>query len=135
MEKTHLKTSAKTRASGFTLIEIVIALAIVSIAVLAIANAMNSHTTVAGSLEKRILASWVAANEIALIKHEAKISRIKTGTSSDIVEMGGHKWRTQAKINESDVERVFLLTVTVKDEKLIDEPAYASLTTAISDAF
>jgi general secretion pathway protein I len=120
---------------GFTLIEIVIALAIVSIGVLAVADGMNKHTQVAGSLEKRVLASWVAANQIALITHDVKINRIKTGRSSEMVEMGGHKWRAQSNVSETEVESVFLLTVTVKDELNRDDGAYASLTTAISNAF
>lgn len=120
---------------GFTLIEIVIALAIVAIGVLAVAEGMNKHTDVAGSLEKRVMASWVAANQIALVSHDAKINRIKEGSSSDVVEMGGHKWRAQSKIQKTEVERVFLLTVTVKDERQRQESAYSTLTTAISDSF
>lgn len=127
--------SVKRHTAGFTLIEIVIALAIVSIGLLAVAEAMNKHTQVAGSLEKRVIASWVAANQIALINHDLKINRIKTGKSSDMVEMGGHKWRAQSDIRETDVENVFLLTVTVKDEQNRQDADYASMTTAISDSF
>jgi general secretion pathway protein I len=120
---------------GFTLIEIVIALAIVAIGVLSVAEAMIQHTQVAGSLEKRVMAAWVASNQIALLAHDSKISRIKEGSTSELVEMGGHKWRAQSKIRKTDVERVFLLTVTVKDESRRQESAYATMTTAISDAF
>jgi general secretion pathway protein I len=120
---------------GFTLIEIVIALAIVAIGVLSVAEAMIQHTQVAGSLEKRVMAAWVASNQIALLTHDSKISRIKEGSTSELVEMGGHKWRAQSKIRKTDVERVFLLTVTVTDESRRQEPAYATMTTAISDAF
>lgn len=120
---------------GFTLIEIVVALAIVAIGVLSVAEAMIQHTQVAGSLEKRVMAAWVASNQIALLTHDSKISRITEGSTSEVVEMGGHKWRAQSKIRKTDVERVFLLTVTVKDESRRQEPAYATMTTAISDAF
>ncbi len=120
---------------GFTLIEIVIALAIVAIGVLSVAEAMIQHTQVAGSLEKRVMAAWVASNQIALLTHDSKINRIKEGSTSEVVEMGGHKWRAQSKIGKTDIGRVFLLTVTVKDESRRQEPAYATMTTAISDAF
>jgi len=115
------------------LIEIIIAMAIVAIAVLAIATAMSQHIKVASSLEQRLLASWVAANQVATIQHKAKISRIKTGSSSDTVEMGGHKWRTQASIDKTDVNNVFLLTLTVTDSALQGGPVLAKLTTAVSD--
>ncbi len=124
----------KLSQKGFTLLEIIIALAIVAIAVLAIANAMNQHTHVASELQKRIVASWVASNAIAEIRHDAKTDKIKTGSKSDIVKMGGFRWRARTKIEETDVERVFLVTVEVKDENSRDKKSFASLTTAISDA-
>lgn len=123
----HIKSTR-----GFTLIEIIIALAIVAIAVLAIANAMNQHTHVASELEKRVVASWVAANVAAEVRHSAKTDRVRTGSSSDIVEMGGHKWRASAHITETDVEQVFLLKVEVKDERARQENDYATLLTAIT---
>ena len=122
MKKTH----------GFTLIEIIIAMAIVAIAILAIANAMNQHTHVASELEKRIVASWVAANMAAQTRHSAKIDRISTGTSSDLIEMGGHKWRASSHISETDVDDVFLLKIEVKDESARQNADYATLTTAIT---
>lgn len=125
----------KAGHAGFTLIEIIIALAIVAVAMLAIANAMNQHTQVAAGLEKRVIASWVASNHITEIKHEAKLARLKTGNTSDIITMGGHKWRAQAKISKTDVNRVYLLTVTVSDEARRQDPAYATYTTAVTDTF
>lgn len=106
-----------------------------AIAVLAIAEAMNRHTQAAAGLEQRVLALNVASNQIALLRHDAKINRVKAGTSSEIVKMGGHQWRTRSIIEKTEVERVFLLTVTVKDEQQSDQPAFASLTTALSDSF
>ena len=122
-------------AGGFTLIEIVIALAIVAIAVLAIADATNKHTGAATGLEQRVLASWVASSKLAELRHEAKLSKVKTGRKSDVVKMGGHRWRTKVEIDKTDVERVFLVTVSVKDDKQSRGPVFATLTSAISDSF
>ena len=122
----------KVKNQGFTLIEIIIAMAIVAIAVMTIANAMNQHTQVASELEKRIVASWVAANVAAETRHAAKSERIKIGTSSDIIDMGGHKWRASSHITRTDVDEVYLLKVEVKDERERQENDYATLTTAIT---
>lgn len=122
----------KQRVSGFTLIEIIIALAIVAIAVLSIAHAMNQHTHVASELEKRIVASWVAANVAAEARHSAKTDKIRTGTSSDVIEMGGHRWRASSHVTETDVEQVFLLKVEVKDDRARQDNDYATLLTAIT---
>lgn len=119
--------------SGFTLLEIVIALAIVAVSVLGIATAMNKHTEIASSLEQRIIASWVASNTIAELRHDAKINRIRAGNSSDTIKMGGHRWRTRTEIERNEVERVFIVTVTVKDDAQRDEVPFSTLITAISD--
>ena len=128
----YVQSIQKQFVKGFTLIEIIIAMAIVAIAILSIANAMNQHTHVASELEKRIVASWVAANVAAETRHSAKSERIKTGTSSDIIDMGGHKWRASAHITRTDVDGVYLLKVEVKDERARQENDYATLTTAIT---
>lgn len=126
----------KVRAQkGFTLIEIMIALTIVSVAVLAISSALSEHTKMASGLEKRLLAGWVASNKIAVIRHQAKIEKVKTGNRSDTVEMGGQRWRTRSKVVKTDVERVFLVTVVVRDDARPKDPPYATLTSAVSDSF
>ena len=121
--------------SGFTLIEVVIALAIVAVAMLAIAEGMNQHTAAAAGLEKRVLAAWVASSQIATLRHDAKLKKIKTGSYSDTIEMGGHKWRARSTVEETDVKRVFLVTVAVRSDSVQDAVPYATLTTAISDSF
>jgi len=118
---------------GFTLIEIIIALAIVSVAVVAIVDAMGKHTNAASELEKRVLAAWVASNYIAEIRHEAKTDRVKSGSDSEIVKMGGHRWRVRSKVEETEVERVYLVDVEVKDERRRNENPLAVMTTALTD--
>lgn len=123
----------KKLENGFTLIEIIIALAIVSVAVVAIVDAMGKHTHTASELEKRILASWVASNYIAEIRHESKTDRVKSGSDSEIVKMGGHRWRVKSKVKETEVERVYLVEVEVKDEARRNENAFVVMTTALTD--
>jgi general secretion pathway protein I len=123
------------KQKGFTLIEIVIALAIVAVATLAIANAMNQHINTAAGLEQRLLASWVASNTLAEVRYEAKIGKVKTGSRSETVELGGRRWKAQLKIKKTEVERVFLVTVEVIDDARREDPPFASLTSAVSDSF
>ena len=132
-----VKSKNKTRnsQSGFTLLEIVIALAIVAVSVLAVSSAMREHTRATAGLEQRMVASWVASNEMTMVRHKAKTERIKTGRDSDTVEMGGRRWRTTARVEKTDVERVFLVTVTVRDEEDPNGAVLTTLTSAISDSF
>jgi general secretion pathway protein I len=56
---------APSLARGFTLIEILVALAIVAVALAAGMRAVAQSTDVASSLKERTLALWVAQNQLA----------------------------------------------------------------------
>jgi len=53
------------RRAGFTLVEVLVALAIVSIALLAALRAAGQGTTSVGELRSHLLAGWVAENLLA----------------------------------------------------------------------
>ena len=55
---------------GFTLVEVLVALAIVSIALMAALRAAGQGTAAAGELRLRLLAGWVAENRLA--EHRAR---------------------------------------------------------------
>jgi general secretion pathway protein I len=59
-----------SRRTGFTLIEVLVALAIVSIALLAALRAAAQGTTNVGELRARLLAGWVAENRLS--EHRAR---------------------------------------------------------------
>ncbi len=131
----HCKELGRARKSqtGFTLIEVLLALVIVSLGVVSVIQLTARHVNNIGELEKRMLASWVASNHIAEIRHEAKVERVREGGQNERFEMGGHEWRSRARIEETDVERVFLLTVEVSDDSNLEKKVYASMTSAITD--
>jgi general secretion pathway protein I len=72
---------------GFTLIEVLIALIILGVALLAAARAANIATEGAEESKLRTLATWVAQNRIALLT--ATRSFPATGTTSGSSAMGG----------------------------------------------
>jgi len=53
------------RRKGFTLVEVLVALAIISIALLAALRVASGGTTSVGELRSRLLAGWVAENLLA----------------------------------------------------------------------
>lgn len=57
-------------AAGFTLLEILVALAILALALGAAARAGGAATETAGGLRERLLAGWVAENRLALLHAE-----------------------------------------------------------------
>lgn len=127
------KKPLSKKQHGFTLLEVMIALLFVAMGIVTVIQVTANHVSNMSELEKRIIASWVASNKIAEIRHEARTSKVKTGGDTDRVKMGGMRWRSRANIEKTEVERVFLLTVEVRDDNNTDRGVYASVTSAVTD--
>jgi len=119
--------------SGFTLIEVLVALLIVSLGIVSVIQVTAKHVNNITELEKRMLASWVASNHMAEIRHDAKVDKIRSGGKTERVKLGGHEWRSKANIEETEVEKVFLVTIEVADDSNIEKKVYANATSAVAD--
>lgn len=80
-------------ARGFTLIEVLVALAILAVALAAASRAMGSLAAGSGELRERLLAEWVAQNRLAEL--QARRAWPDPGTRSGEAEQAGLKltWR------------------------------------------
>ena len=84
---------------GFTLLEVMVALAVLAVAVGAIIEAAGSSASYIGALRSRTLATWVASNKINEVLLERKWP--EAGANSEgKVEMAGQKWRWELRISE-----------------------------------
>jgi general secretion pathway protein I len=77
-------------STGFTLIEILVALSIIAIALGALVKAGSNHANSAGFLKNKTLAHYVAMNEIALL--HIKYDWPALGKIHKSTQMAGHKW-------------------------------------------
>jgi general secretion pathway protein I len=84
-----------TRPAGFTLIEVLIALAIVAIALIAALRAAGQSTANVGELRTRLLAGWVAENILA--EHRARGEWLPLGMERGGQREGGTEflWRRE----------------------------------------
>jgi general secretion pathway protein I len=80
---------------GFTLVEVLVALAIVSIALLAALRAAGQATAAVGELRLRLLAGWVAENRLA--EHRARGDWLAPGIGRGTQSQGGVEfaWREE----------------------------------------
>jgi general secretion pathway protein I len=80
---------------GFTLVEVLVALAIVSIALMAALRAAGQGTNAAGELRARVLAGWVAADRLA--EHRARGDWLPLGIARGTQGEGGvvFAWREE----------------------------------------
>lgn len=82
--------------AGFTLIEVLIALAVVAIALLALVRAAGVQVQSFDALRERTLAGWVAANVLTETRLATAFAPI--GRSDGHAQFGGRDWSWQREV-------------------------------------
>ena len=103
-----------TTEKGFSLIEVVVSLFILSVSVITIYNLIISTASSSYNLEQRYLAKEVANNRISLI-HTLEKSLRPIQRSGEMV-MGGQQWRWEETINNGPSEEFFEYEIFVRPE-------------------
>ncbi len=96
---------------GFTLIEVLVALAVVALALGALARAAGNAADVQYEAERRTLALWVASNRLA----ELELATVAAGRSNGTTRLGGIDWRWQADVSPAPGGELWRVDVTVSD--------------------
>lgn len=87
---------------GFTLIEIMVAMAIIAIALASLMKASGNHTHSAAYLKSKTLAHYVAMNEVARLQIANQWPDL--GSSSKSIEMAGTEWYWIREVEETGDE-------------------------------
>ena len=103
--------SARRPVTGFTLIEVMVALVIVSLALAGIAASMGQMIDTANTMRDRTFASWIAQNQIAEMRLAGVVPEV--GESSDEVEYANTTWVWTADVSETGVENLLKVEVSV----------------------
>jgi len=101
----------RTRYTGFTLIEVMVALVIVSLALAGVAASMGQMIDTANTMRDRTFASWIAQNKIAEMRLAGVIPEV--GESSGEVDYANTTWAWTANVAETGVENLMKVDVTV----------------------
>lgn len=95
------------RARGFTLIEVLIALAVVALALVALMRTAALQVQAADALRERTLASWVAANVLTETRLTTAFPPV--GRSDGHTRMAGRDWRWVREVSatpEASIRRI-----------------------------
>jgi general secretion pathway protein I len=115
----------KNSLRAFTLIEIMVALAIIAITLGAIIENTTASNKNAQYLRDKSIAGWVAMNQISLVR--AKRQWSNATTKKGTVDMAGRQWIWKLDIQNTDDENVRRLSVDVYAED-DERQALASVT-------
>jgi general secretion pathway protein I len=96
---------------GFTLLEVMVALAIIGMSLLAIGSKMGQMIDTSNAMRERTYASWIAQNKIAELRLENVVPEVSS--SEGDVDYAGNEWRWRAVVSETGVENLFRVDVAV----------------------
>ncbi len=114
------RTHRRVNSQGFTLIEVLVAVAIVALGLAGILTTINGMVNASAYLRDKTLANWVAQNHITELRLQPDWPDI--GKSTDDMEMGGQRWRVETEVESTPVENLRRLNVSVAYDEVPDEP-------------
>jgi len=109
---------------GFTLMEVLIALAVLAIALGAIIQSVAANTSNAGYLRDRTFAHWVAMNRVAEIQSLNEWPA--KGTDRGTEQMANFEWNWQLIVNDSGLDNIRQIQVEVRRDRN-DKQALATI--------
>jgi general secretion pathway protein I len=107
---TILNNRSTLLTAGFTLVEVLVALAVLTIALAAVMRAMSQSIDTSASLRDRTIAMWVAQNR--LTTHQVTRDFPALDTTEGDAEMAGRAWRWREEVkpapDEPDMRQVHI---------------------------
>lgn len=103
--------SVTRKAAGFTLIEVMVALAIAGLSLAAVAASVSQMIDAGSAMKERTYASWIAQNKIT----EMRLANVvpEVSETDGEVDYAGLEWAWRAIISETGVENLFRVDVEI----------------------
>lgn len=117
---------------GFTLIEVVVALAIVALGMMALFRTVSDAANNASYLRDRSLAAWIATDRVAEIRLSGEFPSVDE-TEGEL-EMARQRWRWKASVSETPVKGLRRIDVRVRLDGDAEDSSLAQATGFIGQA-
>lgn len=111
-----MRANSPSKSSGFTLLEVLAALVIVSLGMLAVIEAIGQTASNSTRMRDRTIAHWVAMNRLTAARLEPRAPKVDK--TSDEVEMAGRRWRWTMEVSETPVKSMFRIDVRVAEAEI-----------------
>lgn len=99
------------RNAGFTLVEVMVALAVAGLSLAAVAASIGQMVDASSAMQERTYASWIAQNRIAELRLSNELPEVST--TSGEVDYAELEWAWRATISETGVENLYRVDVEV----------------------
>jgi general secretion pathway protein I len=99
------------RGRGFTLIEVLVALLVLSLALIALSRTAATQVQAFGDMRERTLAGWLAADVLAETRLATHFPA--TGRSDGSRRFAGREWRWELNVQGTEVASIRHLDVRV----------------------
>ena len=120
-----MRHSARLYTRGFTLIEVLVALAVLAIALAAVVRTMGQSIDLAADLRERTLALWVAQERAVSLQMTNAWPELTTSTGT--AEMGGREWEWKQQATSTDVADMRRVDIEVRAPRAPDLRARLSI--------
>ena len=110
----------RSACKGFTLIEVMVALAIVALSLTAVTASLSQMIDAGQTMRDRTYASWIAQNRITELRLAFETPDV--GATNGEVEYANAEWAWRAVVSETGVDDLYRIDVSVSfagDEDVI----------------
>ena len=120
---------------GFTLIEVLVALAIVAIGMAAVLGTLTSSASTVLFLHDKALAQWIALNQIATIRLTGQVPAL--GNTDGDLDYAGQKWHWRQEVVATAIQGMVRMDVMVRPSEIkgdADRNWYVTMSGIMGDA-
>lgn len=132
-----MKVRRPHKLRGFTLLEVLIAMAIVAMSVGALLGTLTSSASNIDYLREKTLAEWVALNRLTEVRIDQNMPSKGARTGNTV--MGGQRWEWKEEVIELPIKGLFRIEVRahptgefVDDSRAPDKPTQQQLSPSTS---
>jgi len=115
------------RRCGFTLIEVLVALAIVAIGMAAVLGALSSSAGTISYLRDKTFAQWVALNRISTLRLSGQQTPV--GNSDGDLDFGGRSWHWRQEVVATQIPGVVRIDIRVRPKEVKGDDDHGWFTT------
>lgn len=107
-----MNKSIKTKQGGFTLIEVLFALAIVAIALTALLKASAEQVASMQAIKDKTISHWVAMQAVAMVQLDL-VQPTANQELTKVTIMLGQRWYWRAKMSRTAIKNTQQITITL----------------------